>query len=49
MELAIIHNGEVFQVTDDLENYGLDKPFARAEIIDAIKAEVERIQKYETA
>lgn len=49
MELAIIHKGEVFQVEAGLETYDLDKPFARAEIIDAIKHEVKRIQRYETA
>jgi hypothetical protein len=35
--LAIIKEGEVFIVTDTLEEYDLDKPLAQASIMDDIK------------
>lgn len=47
MKLAIIHKGEVFTVTDTLEDYDLTKPLAGDMLIQEIQTEKLRIEKYE--
>lgn len=48
MELAILHNGQVFTVdVDGLEDYDLSKPFTRVVIMESLALEVARILKYE--
>jgi len=47
MKLAIICGGEVFTVTNDLDDYDLSQNMPRTLICDMIQAEKKRIRKYE--
>ena len=48
MKLALItDDGEIIDVTEDVEEYDLEKPFARASVIDDVKREVEMQQQRE--
>jgi len=47
MKLAIIHDGQIFDVADDIETYQLEKPMCAASIALDIADEIKRIQQYE--
>jgi len=48
MDLAIVtEQGEVFTVVECLEEFNLEKPIARSEIVGAVEAEMKRIERYE--
>jgi hypothetical protein len=45
MKLYIEHKGEAFEIVNSIDAYKLDNPFARAEIVNAIAAEIRRLQE----
>lgn len=48
MEIAIIHNGQIFTLgMDNIEDYDWTKAYAQMLLADTLKTEIERIQKYE--
>jgi hypothetical protein len=47
VKLYIGHKGQVFEVTDKLEDYDLTKPAARDMLIHEILMEKLRIEEYE--
>lgn len=49
MKLAIICGGEIFTVTDKLDEYDLDNVVSTVHLCEMIKFEKKRIKKYEDA
>jgi hypothetical protein len=48
MRLALINNeGEVYEITDEIEAYDLDKPMARANICNEIQEALEKFKDAE--
>lgn len=47
MKLYLEHNGELHLVSDDVDEYDLNKPFAQSVISERIRKEIERVKASE--